>query len=419
MIITYMSMESENDIKVSICCLTYNHVNFIENALEGFLMQKTDFKYEVLIHDDASTDGTTQILLEYQRKYPDVIKLYLEKENQYGKGKNYTQSLLLAAKGKYSAFCEGDDFWIYDGKLQKQYDLLERNAEITMCYHNAIIYSQKDDKIRLNIVDHPSGCISDEDIICCTKGWYPTASLFGHTKLLIEQIRFTAPTSDEGYRNYMACHGKVYYFNRVWSVYREFTSAGWNTRYYNNKELAIEHFNKTVQYFQEFNRYSHGRFSMHIKRRLFQGIHKYRDAHYKVNNSVDELRECIEELKNVTNHIVDDILDNYYLIYVIQCKDYYRTVITKQLQGGKEIYIYGAGAEATKALIELDKYNMVPKGFIVSEKIDFVDKLLGIPVYELDEFEISDDVLIWPCVIHGREDVLQNLFERKNLSIVY
>lgn len=101
---------------------------------------------------------------------------------------------------------------------------MEQHKEISMCYHNALIYSQMDDKIRLNVVNHPSGYICDEDIICTTKGWYPTASLFGYTALLIEQIRFTAPTSDEGYRNFMACKGKVYFLTEF-GVYTEILQA--------------------------------------------------------------------------------------------------------------------------------------------------------------------------------------------------
>lgn len=407
-----------NDIKVSICCLTYNHINYIEDALKGFLMQKTNFKYEVLIHDDASTDGTTQVLLEYQKKYPDIIKLSLEKENQYGKGKNYTQSLLMEAKGKYSAFCEGDDFWIYDRKLQEQYDLMEQHKEISMCYHNALIYSQMDDKIRLNVVNHPSGYICDEDIICTTKGWYPTASLFGYTALLIEQIRFTAPTSDEGYRNFMACKGKVYFFNRVWSIYRDFTGAGWNTRYYNNKELAETHFRKTILYFQEFNKYSKKRFDKYIEKRLFQGIYKYRDAHYKNKDSVDELRACIKDLKDLMEHAADDVLDAYYSLYVIQCKDYYE-VMVKELDGNiDELYIYGTGIEAVKALIELDKHKMRPKGFIISDRKNQPEKLLGFPVYEIDEFLFNERKWIWPCLVNGREEVIRLLYEKKCLHIL-
>lgn len=72
-----------DDIMVSICCITYNQVEYLKDALDGFLKQKTNFKYEVIIHDDASTDGTTEIIKEYEKKYPNIIKPIYEKENQY------------------------------------------------------------------------------------------------------------------------------------------------------------------------------------------------------------------------------------------------------------------------------------------------------------------------------------------------
>lgn len=409
-----------NNVKVSVCCLTYNHIDYIEDALKGFLMQKTDFEYEILIHDDASTDGTTEVLLDYYKRYPDKIRLYLEEENQYGKGKKYTPMLLSESKGKYAAFCEGDDFWIYDGKLQAQYDLLENHPEIVLCYHNAIIYTQNEDKIRLNVVDHPSGCVSDEDIICCTKGWYPTASLFGYTQFLIEQDRLNAPTSDEGYRNYMSCKGQVYYMNRAWSIYRDFSSGGWNARYYRDKVMAAEHFKKTILYFREFNEYSIGRFEKYIKKRLFLGVDKYRDAHYgkMTECSVVEFMRCIDDLKSRMGHIADDVLDAYYSCYVIRCRDYYRFAAEEQLNPDDEVYLYGAGAEAIKALIELGKRRIIPKGFIVSDKQGFPAELIGIPVYEATEFKFDGNKKIWPCLIDGREAVLDILYGKGCSQIV-
>lgn len=89
-------------------------------------MQKTNFKYEILIHDDASTDKTASIIKEYEGKYPDLIKAIYQEENQYSRGNNVNFILLERAKGKYLAFCEGDDYWIDENKLQKQVDFLKK-----------------------------------------------------------------------------------------------------------------------------------------------------------------------------------------------------------------------------------------------------------------------------------------------------
>ena len=116
------------DIMVSIVCATYNHVNYIRQCLDSFLMQKTNSAYEILIHDDASTDGTSDIIKEYEKEYPNIIKPIYQVENQYSKGLSPTMVYNFPrAKGKYIAMCEGDDYWTDPLKLQKQVDILEND----------------------------------------------------------------------------------------------------------------------------------------------------------------------------------------------------------------------------------------------------------------------------------------------------
>ena len=121
---------------VSISCLTYNHAPYLRQCLDGFVMQITSFPIEILIYDDASGDGTQNIIEEYQKKYPDIIKPIYQTENQYSKGVkvgfvyNYSR-----AKGEYIAFCEGDDYWTDPYKLQKQIDFLECYSDYVICSH--------------------------------------------------------------------------------------------------------------------------------------------------------------------------------------------------------------------------------------------------------------------------------------------
>lgn len=131
-------MAVENKIKpvlVSIICLTYNQSKYIRNCLEGFVCQKTDFSFEAIVHDDASTDETQSVIREYVQKYPDIIKPIFEKENQYSKRDGSLQRIVNnELSGKYVALCEGDDYWIDPLKLQKQVNFLENNPEYGMCY---------------------------------------------------------------------------------------------------------------------------------------------------------------------------------------------------------------------------------------------------------------------------------------------
>lgn len=122
-----------SEIMVSVCCITYNHEKFISKAVEGFLMQRTDFKFEIIIGEDHSTDGTRVILQEYALKYPDRIKL-ITSENNVGANNNAIRTI-KAANGKYIAFCDGDDYWINPNKLQKQVNFLENNPDYVICCH--------------------------------------------------------------------------------------------------------------------------------------------------------------------------------------------------------------------------------------------------------------------------------------------
>lgn len=133
----------KDDILVSVDVITYNHELYIAQCLDGILNQKTNFNFEILIHDDASTDQTASIIREYQKRYPHIIKPIIQVENQYKKGITTTSEHFNfpRAKGKYIAMCEGDDFWIDPYKLQKQIDILESHPEYSIIFHEAVIYN--------------------------------------------------------------------------------------------------------------------------------------------------------------------------------------------------------------------------------------------------------------------------------------
>ncbi len=130
-----------DEVKVTVLCLAYNHAKFIRKALDGFVMQKTDFPFEVLVHDDASTDGTADIIREYAKRYPDVIKPILQTENQYSHGGAISRRFLWPRiRGVYVASCEGDDYWVDDRKLQKQADWLDAHPSSGLCFHYATVH---------------------------------------------------------------------------------------------------------------------------------------------------------------------------------------------------------------------------------------------------------------------------------------
>lgn len=132
---------------VSILCLTYNQEKYIREALDSFLKQEVDFNFEILVHDDASTDGTKEILKKYKKKYPDQIRVYYEDENRYSKDDfAFINDLFVNAHGKYIAMCEGDDFWTSNQKLQKQVAYMESNPDCAVSFHSTRVFYEDKSK---------------------------------------------------------------------------------------------------------------------------------------------------------------------------------------------------------------------------------------------------------------------------------
>lgn len=132
-------------LKVIIRCLVYNHEPYLRDCLEGFVMQKTNFAFKAVVHDDCSTDGSAAIIREYAEKYPDIIEPIYETENLYSKRNGSLRKVMDAAtmnRSDYIAYCEGDDYWIDPHKLQKQVDFLDNNPEYSMCFTSCKIQYQ-------------------------------------------------------------------------------------------------------------------------------------------------------------------------------------------------------------------------------------------------------------------------------------
>src|SRR5690606_30550733 len=210
---------------VSICCITYNHVHFVRDALEGFLMQKTNFPIEILIHDDASTDGTEELIRDYEVKYPEIIKPIYETENQYVKGRKGSRTFNFPrAKGKYIAMCEGDDFWIDPLKLQKQVDFLEANPTFSGTFHETRVLEyneqQQDNRERVYGRNAPD--------ICTVEDTLSTYSLFHTSSFLFRSSCYVLPdwisdviSADMALFSIVAGFGPIKKIPGIMSVYRK------------------------------------------------------------------------------------------------------------------------------------------------------------------------------------------------------
>ena len=236
-------------IQVSIICNTYNHEKYIKDALEGFIMQKTSFPFEVLIHDDASTDNTANIIREYEKKYPDIVKPIYETENQFSKGKGIVSKIQYGrVQGKYIAICEGDDYWIDPYKLQKQYDALEAHPEINICATAAYAIKANTKKILYKIA--PANCktiIRTEDIILGGGGYIATASLMYRSSINNKIPKYRAYLNlDYTLQIQGSIPNGMIFLNETTVAYRLLSDNSWTKKQKNNVDRQMNIIAKTI-----------------------------------------------------------------------------------------------------------------------------------------------------------------------------
>lgn len=223
-------MNDDRTPLVSIVCLTYNHTPYIRECLDGFLMQKTDFPIEVIIHDDASTDGTTDIVREYASKYPEIIKPIIQTENQYSKHHDFSKVIyecLIKCKGKYIALCEGDDYWIDSVKLKMQVNYLESSDDISMCYTKTRYYYQETLKFKSDTFGGPYTSLKD---LISHPYCIPTATIVVEKDLYLDVLNKYILQNKWKMADFplslsIALESKIAFINKETAVYRVLKSS--------------------------------------------------------------------------------------------------------------------------------------------------------------------------------------------------
>ncbi|NRT70247.1 glycosyltransferase [Clostridium beijerinckii] len=294
-----------DNLLVSINCITYNHERYIEDALKSFLMQETNFTFEILIHDDASTDGTVDIIKKYQKMYPEIIKPIFQKENQYSRGIKRIMHTFndKRAMGKYIALCEGDDYWTDTYKLQKQVEYMESNPSCSMCFHAAEIVDVNKNPIGNTIKPYVQNCISSiDDNIVIGGGLCPTASIL-YPKELVENMPeffMDAHVGDYPLQMILASKGYVYYIDEIMSAYRTGDNGSWTNRMYfseNRKVNAINNNNNNINLLNEFNKFTNYKYSNSVEKKIL--FHRANIAF--INGELEKLKnkEYEEYYKNI------------------------------------------------------------------------------------------------------------------------
>jgi glycosyltransferase involved in cell wall biosynthesis len=239
--------------KISVCICTYNQERFIEQAVQSVLMQNTSCEVEIIIGDDASTDGTAEILKRLRDEHPTQMKLFLHQQNLGNRGGNNFLNALKACQGDYIATLDGDDFWNSPDKLQKQFEFLEASPDFALCFHETwgIVDSHESDKI-LFIGPPPQDELTLADL--CKYYYFHTSSCFFRGELLVEEeledwlkdLR----QQDWALHIYLARFGKIKFLKNIFSTYRINSQGTWtsspNIQRVQDNITVIHHLNQKL-----------------------------------------------------------------------------------------------------------------------------------------------------------------------------
>lgn len=322
-----MNLNKINTPLVSVCCTVYNQEKYVRKMLETLVNQKTTFSYEILIHDDASTDNTSLILKEYEDKYPNMIKVIYQSENQYSKNIPISFTYLYPiVKGKYVAFCEGDDYWSDENKLQKQVNILESNNNCSICINKVDIITEND-CLTGNYFPRnkgiKEGIITSKDflsqIIFTDTLFYLQFQLTGcmvKTSLLIDYVnefpKFTKmwDVGDIPLMLYMGLHGDAFYIDKGMSCYRSGALGSWNNSN-SSIEKKINHILIECAALEEFDNYS----NYIVHESVVKGILNRNFGILRLKHDLKKMKskemKCIYALMPLKEKIIEHI--NYYV----------------------------------------------------------------------------------------------------------
>lgn len=244
-------------VKVSVVCTVYNHGKFLRDAMEGFVSQKTDFRYEVIVHDDASTDDSREIIREYEEKYPDIIRPIYQEENQYSKGLIIESEFIIPhIRGEYVAICEGDDYWTDENKLQKQVDFLQAHPDFSLVACSSKTLNCITGEYENRFVTDEDREISLEELVTEENGRiFQTASVLMKNEVYTKRRDWQDlfPYGDRPLWMRAALDGRVYMLKDIMTVYRFATAGSWTRKNIRDDERGARNCLRTIEGFKAFD----------------------------------------------------------------------------------------------------------------------------------------------------------------------
>lgn len=309
---------NNEEIQVSIVCNTYNHERYIAQTLDSFLSQKVNFPIEILIHDDASTDNTPQIIKQYYNSHKEIIKPLFQKINQNSKYSITVKFQFPRIKGKYIALCEGDDYWTDSTKLQLQYDFMEKFQQCSLICHNAIKIREDGTYLgKYSSTNSPFKMLLSTKDVISNLNLFPTASMFFRKCFVDNNISFLQNNIFYDYvlKILLSTEGEVCLLPDYMSAYRVNAKGSWTSSVRNDNRKYLEHLNKSVTVLENINKYKEFKYNDDINNEIL----KRRLLYYLISHDFEKIAE--EPLKTIYSKLPLKTKIKYFAKY------HYQTII--------------------------------------------------------------------------------------------
>lgn len=387
------------DSKLVVWCQTYNHEKYIKDALNGFVNQKTDFPFFVIIFDDASTDATTEIIRQYASDYPEFICAYIALNNSYGDARRkdmYRDIYAREFNGKYVAWCEGDDCWVDKNKLQIQVDFMDAHPEYAFTMHKSIRYNYITECFGLYSYRKDEEDLTATELVCRDTR-LATASLIYRSEFeIMPDFFYNNGIGDYPRILYLMTKGKGFYFDRVMSIYRYGTDNSWTHTSYNSVEHQLMHLIKMHKLLTKFNDYSHGQYSAEIDFAFHRRV-------YSILGRYDlENRDLVDDIEKLYKKESYSDLSKDALIDLIRQRDvegHCTERVLNAISGYKHVVMWGAGDGARRLAAQFKNDGISYDGHIfeyMSEKKSIIKegRAFMIDEYDLDK---KDTIVVVSC----------------------
>lgn len=392
-------MAKNEKCELTVTCLCYNFEEYIEDALEGFISQKTDFRFKVFVYDDASTDQTPIILRSYAEKYPELFDVYIAEENTFSRpdrAKIMDELKSEHIEGDYVAICEGDDYWCDPNKLQKQVDFLRKHPECSLTVHASHwidFYSKEEYDF------HPYNAnryLTAEEVILQPGGNPSTASyVFRSRDVRMDDSFIVKDVGDYMRQLYELTKGDIYYFNEVMSVYRYGHVGSWSNKYKNDRKYSMEHRFRMYVFLERYDEYTEKEFHEYLEQK--KNTYMYDPYLLDQRISLDEYFSILDECDFIPEENRKQYEYGRNKVGAVVRGDYaFEGRDKRSLNKNGHIVIYGCGEYSKYVRNILDKNGYRWDGYVVSDSQsppEFVD---GMKVWKLSEYpyEISETTVV-------------------------